>query len=396
MNTNEFRADRSYSERLPRVPHGYYLSDRNTMDIRVDEPAASAVRTIFKLYIGGWGYKKIAEYMNELDSPAPGTANSDSLCKKAGRSTKWSISSIESILKMDFYVGTLRGTAGYAREQAGPVIADHHEPIVDYRTFMLVKSLLQKRSELHYRGQKKYEHLYSGFLFCGDCGAPMFAVSRRDLAPAYTCGTYHRCGTRGCSAHHTRTDRLNRLFMNSLRHEWEQSQSGVERTRAFLTASEDRIRAADTAVENLLDKRNTAKLELKRLMLQNIRSEQEQDPGAGDAIRETIDSLTQAAAARVSQLGKQLNQNYAQRNAWIRIRRAAQTTLDVFEAAVQKRAPSREDLGLLLDRILVFENRIEIRLKPDVEAFLSGVVGPETRLQDLTFSGKPQEAALYA
>lgn len=196
MNTNEFRADRSYSERLPKVPHGYYLSDRNTMDIRVDEPAASAVRTIFKLYIGGWGYKKIAEYMNELDSPAPGTANSDSLCKKAGRSTKWSISSIESILKMDFYVGTLRGTAGYAREQAGPVIADHHEPIVDYRTFMLVKSLLQKRSELHYRGQKKYEHLYSEFLFCGDCGAPMFAVSRRDLAPAYTCGTYHRCGTR--------------------------------------------------------------------------------------------------------------------------------------------------------------------------------------------------------
>ena len=32
-------------------------------------------------------------------------------------------------------------------------------------------------------------NVYSGFLFCGDCGSPMFAMSRSDMRPAYTCGT---------------------------------------------------------------------------------------------------------------------------------------------------------------------------------------------------------------
>jgi hypothetical protein len=32
------------------------------------------------------------------------------------------------------------------------------------------------------------DNTYSGFLFCGDCGSPMFAMSRRDLKDAYRCG----------------------------------------------------------------------------------------------------------------------------------------------------------------------------------------------------------------
>ena len=53
---------------------------------------------------------------------------------------------------------------------------------------------------------------YSELLFIdADCGAPMFALGRRDLKPAYTCGTYHRRGTAGCTTHHIRVDKLDEL-----------------------------------------------------------------------------------------------------------------------------------------------------------------------------------------
>ena len=51
---------------------------------------------------------------------------------------------------------------------------------------------------------KKYDNVYSGFIFCGDCGAPMFSISNPKREPAYTCGSYHRRGLQGCTSHHTK------------------------------------------------------------------------------------------------------------------------------------------------------------------------------------------------
>ena len=71
---------------------------------------------------------------------------------------------------------------------------------------------MKLRSNSNYRGVKKYDNVYTGHLFCGDCGSPMFSLSRPDLEPAYTCGAYHRRGLKGCTSHHTRVDMLDRLL----------------------------------------------------------------------------------------------------------------------------------------------------------------------------------------
>ena len=73
-------------------------------------------------------------------------------------------------------------------------------------------ALREKRTRSHYRGIKVNDNVYSGFLQCGDCGSPMFAMSRSDLAPAYTCGTYHRRGLRGCTSHLIRVYSLDALL----------------------------------------------------------------------------------------------------------------------------------------------------------------------------------------
>ena len=59
------------------------------------------------------------------------------------------------------------------------VFEDHHEPIIDYRTFAITQELLKKRTNRIIAC--KYDNVYSGFR-SGDCGSPMFPMSRKDLA----------------------------------------------------------------------------------------------------------------------------------------------------------------------------------------------------------------------
>ena len=77
-------------------------------------------------------------------------------------------------------------------EEEHIVIENAHTPIIDARTFAYTQEQLKLRSRSNYRGEKKYATDYSGFLYCGDCGAPMFSMSRPDLKPAYqTCPPHH-------------------------------------------------------------------------------------------------------------------------------------------------------------------------------------------------------------
>ena len=46
---------------------------------------------------------------------------------------------------------------------------------------------MKKRTRSNYNGIRKYESPYTGLLFCGDCGSPMFFMSCNQLDPAYTC-----------------------------------------------------------------------------------------------------------------------------------------------------------------------------------------------------------------
>ena len=140
-------------------------------------------------------------------------------CRRAVKPA-WAIVTVQGILDNDFYIGTLR-QGKYTRKKINGkdvrqdqdkhiIIEHHHQAILDYRTFATARALRESRSTAHYRGQKKYDNVYSGFLECGDCGSPMFAMSRADLKEAYRCGTYHRRGLKGCTSHHIRVDKIGR------------------------------------------------------------------------------------------------------------------------------------------------------------------------------------------
>ncbi|WP_295753757.1 recombinase family protein, partial [uncultured Oscillibacter sp.] len=172
------------------APYGYIVNKRQEFEIVPTE--AEIVRRIFQLYIDGWGYKKIANQLTDEGVPTPRMAERDRK-EAAGEEYKravkpvWAIVTVQGIIDNDFYIGTLR-QGKYTRKKINGreikrdeldhiVLERHHQAIIDYRTFTTAKALRESRSTAHYRGQKKYDNVYSGFLECGDCGSPMFAMS---------------------------------------------------------------------------------------------------------------------------------------------------------------------------------------------------------------------------
>ena len=133
------------------------------------------------------------------------------------------------------------------------VIENHHQPIIDYRTFATTRALREKRTRSNYRGIKKYDNVYSGFLECGDCGAPMFSMSRSDIAPAYTCGTYHRRGRAGCTSHHIRVDKLDELMRLYIRRVMDGSAEMLDRLNAELAREDNQIVETEQSADNLAE-----------------------------------------------------------------------------------------------------------------------------------------------
>ena len=155
------------------VPYGYVMTNSKLMKFTVDEPSAEIVRKIFQLYADGWGYKKIANYLTDNHIPTP--RKSEEMRKEAEgeefvvRSRQdWSIITISGILTNDFYIGTLRqrkyrrkkinGGDMKLQETDHIVIANNHEPIVDFKLFSVVQEQMKLRSKSNYRGIKKYDN----------------------------------------------------------------------------------------------------------------------------------------------------------------------------------------------------------------------------------------------
>ena len=380
---NVIRRRQADGKWLCAAPYGYIINRQKEFEIVPTE--AEIVRQIFDLYNNqGWGYKKIANYLTEQGIPTP--RMSEQMRKEAAgeptsRKTKaaWAIVTVQGILDNDFYIGTFR-QAKYTRakingkdvkrdEEEHIVIENHHQPIIDYRTFATTRALREKRSTANYRGVKKYDNVYSGFLFCGDCGSPMFAMSRRDLSAAYTCGTYHRRGRSGCSSHHIRVDKLDELLKIYVRRVMEHSHAMLEELNAELARQDSDVVETEQSADHLAQVMEELREELKATKRQRIR-DMVKHPEQEELLAETYDELEADLQKKIEGLDHQIGMLSDKRNTIIQAGRAAKTAMEVFGDILSKETLERNDLELLIERIDVFEDRLEIRLHSDVDTLL--------------------------
>lgn len=380
---NVIKRRQADGEWLCAAPYGYIINKRKEFEIVPTE--ADIVRKIFDLYNNdGWGYKRIANYLTDQGVPTP--RMSEQIRKEAdGQEYKrqvkaaWAIVTVQGILDNDFYIGTLR-QGKYTRAKINGkdikrddgehiVIENHHQPIVDYRTFATTMALREKRTRSNYRGVKINDNVYSGFLECGDCGSPMFSMSRSDLKPAYTCGTYHRRGLKGCTSHHIRVDRLDDLLKSYVQKLMENSAAMIEQLNRDLARENDDIAETEQSADHLAEVLDELMEEMKVTKRQRIR-EIMKKPEKEAEIEATYDELEEELQKKIDGLNHQIDLLSDKRNTVIKANRAAKTALEVFADILAKEKLDRNDLELIIDRVLVFEDHLEIKLQRDIDSLL--------------------------
>ena len=364
------------------APYGYIVNKQQQFEVIPVE--ADVIRRIYRLYIDGWGYKRIANALTDEGVPTPRMSERERKVAEGEdyrRSVKnaWSIVTVQGILDNDFYIGTLRQGKYHRAKINGRdvkrdeveqiVIENHHQPIIDYRTFATVRALREKRAKYNYRGVKINDNVYSGFLECGDCGAPMFALGRRDLKPAYTCGTYHRRGTAGCTTHHIRVDKLDELVKLYVKKVRDNSADMLAKLNEELAREPEDVAETERSAANIEDVLLDAQEELKATKRQRVRDIM-RHPENEAVLEETYDELEADLMRRIEGLQTQLEHVTDKRNTIIRANRAAKTAMEVFDDILTKPHLEKQDLELIIERIYVYEDHVEIKLKADIDTLL--------------------------
>ena len=365
------------------APYGYIVNKQQAFEVVPTE--ADVVRTIFRLYNEeGWGYKKIANYLTDQGIPTPRMAEQarkEAAGEEYRRTVKrdWALVTVQGILDNDFYIGTLR-QGKYTRKKINGkdvrqdegehiVIENHHQAIIDYRTFATTRALRKMRTTSNDRGVKKYDNVYSGFLVCGDCGSPMFAMSRKDLKNAYTCGTYHRRGRSGCTSHHIRVDKLDELLKSYVRQVMDHSSEMLQRLNEDLAREQEDVaeteQSADHLAEVLVDLQEELKV-TKRQRIRDLMKHPEQE----ELLEQTYDELEADLQKRIEGISHQIEMLSDKRNTIIQVNRAARTAMEVFHDILSKDTLERNDLELIIRQIKVYEDHLEIQLQSDVDAIL--------------------------
>ncbi len=372
------------------VPYGYIISNMKKQEISVVPDEAEVIRKVFELYNDGWGYKKIANYLTDKKIPTPRMKEIQRAeergdeCKLKAK-PEWSIVTIQGILSNDFYIGTLRqhkytrkkihGVDTKVDESEHFVFENHHEAIVDYKTWAYTQEQLKKRTTTHYRGVKKYDNVYSGFMFCGDCGSPMFSMSRSDIAPAYTCGTYHKRGLKGCSSHHIRVDFLDSILKEYVKKVRDNSQDMIKELETSIKKESTEVKESENTFSLLESQLSDAKDELKAVKKRKIKEIAKADEDTASIIEETYAEIEDELINRIKGLQNQMNLSVDKQNDIIRINRLAKTAIDIFNDILNKKNLDKKDLELIIDKIIVFEDRIHVKLKADIDNLLKiGVV----------------------
>ena len=209
--------------------YGYLMDEEENFII--DEEAAPVVRQIYSLCLAGNGPTKIARMLTEQQIPTPGTLEyrrtGSTRRYHPGYECKWATNTVVHLLENREYTGCLvifkTETVSYKLKHSvenppekQAVFENHHEPIIDRETWERVQELRKQRKR-----PNRYDEvgLFSGILFCADCGSVMYQQryqTDKRKQDCYICGSYKK-RTADCTAHFIRTELLTAGVTENLR-----------------------------------------------------------------------------------------------------------------------------------------------------------------------------------
>ncbi len=211
--------------------YGYRKDPENINHLLVDEYAAGIVKKIFAWKIAGLSNLAIAEKLDGMGILSPmeykksrGEKFSTGFVTHV--KAKWSAVAVKRILTNEMYMGMMvqgknekvshkiKRSVEKPREEWVRV-RNTHEAVVSSEDFETVQKLLAV--DIRASAGKAGCHIFTGFLFCGDCGEPMI---RRINRYKGTEKVYFICSARnkglGCTRHSIPEEELKRLVLAGL------------------------------------------------------------------------------------------------------------------------------------------------------------------------------------
>ena len=210
------------------VPYGYKKDENDKTKWLVDETSAEVVKEIFNLFIQGHGTFEIARILRERKILTPSEYNSSISTNSNNQEYqyKWCGITVAGILDRQEYIGdtvnfksTTRSYKDKTRvnlpKEDRKIFKNTHEPIIDEYTWNIAKQLRNNRKKRAKSGKKS---IFSGLLFCYDCGKKMYFQSPVvDLRNKdhYRCSSYKH-DTSACSSHYISDDALKSIVLENI------------------------------------------------------------------------------------------------------------------------------------------------------------------------------------
>lgn len=200
------------------VPFGYLKDPNDKTRWIVDEVAAQVVKRIFRLCMEGRGPMQIAKVLQEKKVLNPTVYKRRAGIKTPSPETSdpyhWNTNTIVHILERREYTGCTVNFKTYTNSiwdkkqrdtplEKQAVFYGTHPAIIEQEVFDKVQEIRQQR---HRRTKTGKSSLFSGMVYCADCGAKMrycttsYFEKRQDH---FVCANY-RSNTGSCSAHYIR------------------------------------------------------------------------------------------------------------------------------------------------------------------------------------------------
>ena len=344
---------------------GYLKDEQDKNKLVVDQYAADIVRDIFKWKLEGISPQDIAGALNKLGVLSPmeykrslGMKYTTSF--KTSAKAAWSAGTVIRILKNPIYTGVLiqgkETTPSYKvhkriakAKSEWTVIEDSHEAIISEIDFDSVQKVL--KCDTRRSPDDKAVGLFSGMLFCGDCGASMV----RKTVPAgekkyvyYVCSAHKQ--DKSCSPHRMRDTALEEIVLDSLRQHIREVVNMSELLNITDTAP---LRTAQAQkVQRQLDKKREEYEKLQKLLMSLYENLTD-----GVIDREEYARLKASFTARADEAERQMDalreslndiQSHGAENVWMNefIKRQELASLD------------RAVVVALIDKILIHSNDV--------------------------------------
>ena len=225
----------------------------------MDEAAAPVIKRIFRLCMEGHGPMQIAKLLQEEKMLNPTAYKRRAGIKTPSPETSdpyhWNTNTVVHILERREYTGCTVNFKTYTKSiwdkkqrdtplDKQAVFYNTHPAIIEQEVFDKVQEIRQQR---HRRTKTGKSSLFSGMVYCADCGAKMrycttnYFEKRQDH---FVCANY-RSNTGSCSAHFIRAHKLRLSSEEAIRaHQkrLEQAQRRMgELDRLFIRIYEDNV-----------------------------------------------------------------------------------------------------------------------------------------------------------